>query len=285
MEQLRLCKNDRIYIWKENDFPLKDNQIDQDAPALIPYLNIEEYKDPEENPPVLLIFPGGGFMYKELYKEGEQIAFLGNKLGMRAFVLDYRTVPYTHPCQIKDIQRSIRFIRFNAEKYNINPDKICVIGFSAGGMLAGLAAMEYFEGDAWAVDPVDRVSARPDAAVLCYAVTCLRDIDPIPELLLGAYASKTEICSHYDLISRADDINCPVFCWATCGDKSVSSLHSLELMEQLSRKNKDFELHIYEDGPHGLSLARHNGAAAQWIPSMVKWLSRYGFNLKSYFSC
>jgi acetyl esterase/lipase len=204
---------------------------------------------------------------------------------MRAFVLDYRTIPYTHPCQIIDVQRSIRYIRFNAEKYNVNPDKICVIGFSAGGMIAGLAAMEPWEGDPGAADPIDRLSAKVNAAILCYAVTRLRDIEPIQEMLLGAYASNREICSRYDLPGRADDVNCSIFCWATCGDQSVPSLQSLEMAEHLRCRGRDFELHIYEDGPHGLSLSRHNGAAAQWIPSMVKWLLRHGFNIESYSLC
>jgi acetyl esterase/lipase len=204
---------------------------------------------------------------------------MANRLGMYAFVLDYRVFPYTHPCQMLDLQRSIRFIRYNAGNYGVDPDRICVIGFSAGGSMAALAAVERSDGDANAPDPVDRLSAKPNAAVLCYAVTNLKGIEPIQKILLGSAAMDPDVCRHYDFISCADNTACPLFIWATCNDQSVSSLQSLELAEQLKKKGKNFELHIYENGPHGLSLSRHNGAVAQWIPSMTKFLSRNSFDL------
>jgi acetyl esterase/lipase len=278
MDGLRLTKDERIYLWNGNDFPLKTDVIDQYAPALIPYPGAEREKPPAKLP-VMLVCPGGGFVYKEMYKEGEQIALMANKLGMYAFVLDYRVFPYTHPCQILDLQRSIRFIRYHADDYRVDPDKICVIGFSAGGSMAALAAVERPGGDANAPDPVDRLNAKPDAAVLCYAVTNLKGIEPVQKIVPGNAAPDPKACRHYDFISRAGNIECPLFIWATCNDQSVPSLQSLELAEQLKKKGKDFELHIYENGPHGLSVSRHNGAVAQWIPAMTKFLSRNSFDL------
>jgi acetyl esterase/lipase len=278
MAQPVLTKPDKIYLWDKKIFPLKDDKIDQYAPAIIPYQLFRKAGQTKKLP-VMLICPGGGFMYKELYKEGEQIAFMANKLGMSAFVLDYRTAPYAHPNQILDIQRSIRFIRFHAEKYGIDPNRICVIGFSAGGMIAGLAATERPEGNSEAIDPIDRISAKPDAVVLCYAITNLQKMEFFQKLLLGSVSPGKDISKRYNLPSCVDNINCPLFIWTTCNDKSVPSLQSLDMGEQLSKTGKDFEIHIFEEGPHGLSLSQYNGAVAQWIPAMEKWLSRHSFNV------
>lgn len=115
----------------------------------------------------VIICPGGGYTSRAFH-EGEPYALMFNEAGIHAAVVDYRVAPYSHPAPLLDLQRAVRFVRYHAEAWNILPDKIAVCGSSAGGHLA-MCAAEFFDRGKTEGDEIDRISCRPDAAILCYA--------------------------------------------------------------------------------------------------------------------
>ena len=117
----------------------------------------------------VVICPGGGYGHLAEH-EAFPVAQWLNDAGIAAFILRYRLAPHRHPVQLMDAQRAIRLVRARAQEWNVAPDHVGVLGFSAGGHLASTAATHFDAGHPDAADPVERQSCRPDAAVLCYAV-------------------------------------------------------------------------------------------------------------------
>ncbi|MEM6279118.1 MAG: alpha/beta hydrolase, partial [Verrucomicrobiota bacterium] len=123
----------------------------------------------------VIICPGGGYGGLAVDHEGHQPALWFQEQGVSAFVLHYRlgSQGYHHPAQLSDVQRAIRFVRSKAEEFQLDPSRIAVMGFSAGGHLASMAATLYDEEAYEAADEIDKVSARPDFVILCYPVISL----------------------------------------------------------------------------------------------------------------
>ena len=122
-------------------------------------------------PTAVVVAPGGGYRDLAMNHEGRQIANWLNAAGVSAFVLKYRLGPrYHHPIELGDAQRAIRLVRTHAAEYGVKPDRIGMMGFSAGGHLTSTAETHFDAGNPAAPDPIDRASSRPDFAVLCYAV-------------------------------------------------------------------------------------------------------------------
>src|ERR1035441_2383277 len=140
---------------------------DIDKPSLAPYL----VPAGRGTGTAVIVCPGGGYGHLAMDHEGDQIARWLNSLGVSAFVLKYRPRPkYHHPVERGDAQRAIRTVRSKAAEYRLLPDRIGIMGFSAGGHLASTAGTHFDAGDAAAADPSDRLSSRPDFLVLCYPV-------------------------------------------------------------------------------------------------------------------
>lgn len=263
----------KYYLWNEYDYPQKNAAVRQSAPSLISF----PLPDDGIQHPAIIVLPGGAFMYKEMSKEGSQIALACNRFGYHAFVLDYRVIPYKHPCQFIDAQRAVRWIRYHASDFRIDAKKISVIGFSAGGQLAGMLATNPSEGEPQAQDPIDRLSAKPYAAGLCYAVlntSCLiPEIYPMIEKLLTKSQLKTEEYKKFSPVSCINKNTSPVFCWATSDDQRVPSTNSLDMTENAVKCGRtDCELHIFETGLHGMALSLWDGCVNQWITMFFNWL-------------
>src|SRR5205809_423087 len=140
---------------------------DADIPAITVFLP----RTMSQNTPAVVVCPGGGYVQLASNHEGRQVANYLNSLGIAAFVLRYRLGPrYHHPIELGDAQRAIRTLRSHASDWRLDPSRIGVMGFSAGGHLAMTASTWLDTGDASAQDPADRVSSRPDFAVLGYPV-------------------------------------------------------------------------------------------------------------------
>src|SRR5262249_33300429 len=140
---------------------------DRDKPAITVYM------PPNTAGPLtaVVIAPGGSYRALSMNNEGRAPANFLNSLGVAAFVLRYRLGPqYRHPIELGDVQRGIRVVRSHAAEWHLAPDRIGVMGFSAGGHLASSASTHFDGGDPQAADPTDRASSRPDFAVLCYPV-------------------------------------------------------------------------------------------------------------------
>lgn len=227
----------------------------------------------------VVVYPGGGYRNLALDHEGTQIAQWLNSLGMAAFVLKYRLGPrYHHPVQLGDAQRAIRLVRARAAEFRVSPNRIGIWGFSAGGHLASTAATHFDAGNPAAVDPIDRVSSRPDFAVLSYAVISftteythkgslanLLGDNPDPELV--------KLLSN-ELQVRADTP--PVFLFHTNEDTSVPPENSVLFYLALRRQKIPAELHIYERGRHGVGLAATDATLGTWPARLADWFRGRG---------
>jgi acetyl esterase/lipase len=136
---------------------------DEDKPTLAPYI-VPQGKGTGT---AVIVCPGGSYLHLSMDKEGDQVARWLNSIGVTAFVLKYRLGPkYRHPVELGDAQRAIRTVRQKAEEYRVMPDRIGIMGFSAGGHLASTVGTHFDPGTADAADPIDRLSSRPDFLVL-----------------------------------------------------------------------------------------------------------------------
>jgi acetyl esterase/lipase len=225
----------------------------------------------------VIVVPGGGYAGRAEHEKWP-IADFFNKAGLHAFVLDYRVSPHRHPEPLMDAQRAIRMVRQKAAEWKVKPDKIAILGFSAGGHLTASSGVFFEAGKSDSPDPVERVSSRPDALVLCYPVISSKDFGHRGsfENLLGKEASETELAK-MSLEDQVRDDTPPTFLWSTANDTAVPVENSFQFARSLRKKEIPFEMHIYPDGPHGLGLAQADPHVATWTPLCVEWLRGMGW--------
>jgi acetyl esterase/lipase len=246
----------------------------KDQPELIIYLA------EKPNGAAVVICPGGGYGHLAMDHEGHQIAKWLNENGIAGFICDYRhrTKGYGHPAPLDDAQRAIRTVRARAKEFNVDPDKIGIIGFSAGGHLASTAVTHFDAGDPLSTDPVKRASSRPDFGILCYPVIAfdqpfthrgsqknLLGDDPAAELVASLSSEK-----------QVTDQTPPCFLWHTAEDKGVPPENSVVFYQALLAHKVPGELHVYEKGKHGLGLAKDVPGTAGWPAACIAWLKNRG---------
>jgi acetyl esterase/lipase len=232
----------------------------------------------------VVVCPGGGYRVVAADHEGKQIAEWLNSLGVSAFVLQYRLGErYRHPAPLQDAQRAIRLVRSRANEWGVDPKRVGILGFSAGGHLASTAATHFDDGQADAVDPVERQGSRPDFAVLCYAVISL--LDPPAHAgsrrhLLGDPADPKLV----ELLSNERQVTPrtpPTFLWHTADDSAVPVANSLLFFEALTKAGVPGELHVFPHGRHGLGLAPGDPALTQWPRLCAVWMEGLGLLKKA----
>lgn len=250
---------------------LASNQ--QMKPKLQPYL----LKTGTQNP-AMLIAPGGAYIVRSEDPEGVQVARWLNSIGISAFVLDYRLAPYAHPAQLADAQRAIRYLRYHADEFNIDPNRIGILGFSAGGHLAAMAGTLFEDGNPASPDPVDRVSSRPDLMVLAYAVTSTQpdDIQIMNAILLGAERNQT-LADRLSPVKQVTAQTPPAFIWQCQDDPLIPAAKSEAFAEALMLNGVPYELHIFPKGGHGIGLATDKDGVGAWPALCEKWLRERGF--------
>jgi acetyl esterase/lipase len=244
----------------------------EDKPTLTVYL-------PDESKAVgtaVVICPGGGYGGLAVDHEGKQIGEWLNSLGVAGFVLEYRHRGrgYGHPAPLEDAQRAIRTVRANAEKWKIDPKKIGIIGFSAGGHLASTAGTHFDQGDPKAADPIDRASCRPDFMILCYAVIALGEPfthNGSQENLIGKDAPP-ELVESLSNEKQVTSATPPAFLMHTDEDAAVPSENSVQFYLALRRAKVPGELHIYRAGQHGLGLAKGATGLEMWPKECEAWM-------------
>lgn len=238
----------------------------------------------------VVICPGGGYGALAMDHEGEQVAEWLNSLGVAGLILKYRLGPrYHHPIMLQDAQRAIRTARARAEEWKLDPKRIAILGFSAGGHLASTAATHFDAGRPVADDPIDRQGARPDRAILLYPVVALatpyahggskRNLlgeDP-PEELVKGLSNETQVTSETP----------PTFLAHTNEDTGVPAENSILFVLALRKARVPVEFHLFEKGQHGLGLgagrnptAGEPPAFAQWPALCALWLKGQGFLTK-----
>ena len=222
----------------------------------------------------VIVCPGGGYQHLAMEKEGSDIARWLNSLGVTAFVLQYRLGPkYHHPIELGDAQRAIRTVRAKAGDYRVNPDRIGIMGFSAGGHLASSAGTHFDAGEPSAADTIDRVSSRPDFLILGYPVISFVAYTHkgSKDSLLGPNADQKLVESMSSELAVTAQTP-PTFLFHTTTDATVPVENSVLFYMALRKAGVPAELHIYERGPHGVGLAPTDEALSSWPARLSDWL-------------
>lgn len=260
---------------------MKQIRMWETTPALAGEEPVLEYY-PAENKrtdATVVILPGGGYTHRAKH-EGEGYALLLNSMGLDAFVCEYRVLPYTFPVPLLDARRAIRYVRAHAAEYGVNPDRIAVMGSSAGGHLAALVANYRHPIEHEGVDELDLVSPFPNATIHCYAVSHYPDGVYVQQSgsfgnLMGAGKEDTFPSISPDLLVTEDTP--PAFLWHTSKDSSVTVRHSYLYAMALSRFGIPHELHVFPFGGHGMGVAPRDPHVAQWTGLLKNWLTVMGW--------
>jgi len=264
-------------LW-ENDAPGALGTTDDDKPTLTMFPMRPGSAGPVPTTAVI-IAPGGSYGRLAANHEGRQVANWFNSLGVTAFVLRYRLGPrYHHPVEMGDAQRAIRLVRANAEKFGIRADRVGFMGFSAGGHLASTVATHFDAGNPSASDPIDRMGSRPDFVVLAYPVitmtaeyghklsaTNLLGEHPDPKL---AKQMSTEL-----QVTRDTP---PTFLFSTNADTAVRAESFIMLYLSLREAGVPAEIHVFENGAHGVGLDAGDPALGEWPVLLRNWLRGRG---------
>jgi acetyl esterase/lipase len=249
----------------------------QDVPTITPYLPDVTNRTGA----ALVICPGGGYAHLAPH-EGNDYALWLNQHGVACFVLKYRlgSGGYHYPVEFEDGTRAIRWVRAHATDYKIDPDRVGIMGSSAGGHMASMLLTHFDSGSTNSDDPVERQSSRPELGILCYPVITMGEYahqgskDNLlgkhpPEKLVKLLSSELQVSSNTP----------PCFIWSTYEDKTVPVENSLMFAGALRKNHVPFELHIYQKGPHGMGLKDKPPFAHPhpWAADCLFWLKVQNF--------
>jgi|KBSMisStaDraftv2_1062788.scaffolds.fasta_scaffold41262_2 acetyl esterase/lipase len=247
----------------------------------IPTLTIFDPQEGHGNGSAVVVLPGGAYVGLAANLEGRQVADWFTARGFHAFVLSYRLSSngYLLPVPLLDARRALQTVRARARDYAINPNRIVIIGFSAGGHLAALASTQPVPGKPDAEDPIERVSSRPDYLVLGYP-------------WIGAISSDTthlSYCKLFKVMDRCEALRTayspdlfvnkdtpPTFWFHTFNDVTVPVEQGLRFYDALVKAGVPSEAHIFSNGPHGTGLGKADAALDQWPNLLEIWLRAQG---------
>jgi len=244
------------------------------VPSLTPYLPPAG----RANGTAVIVCPGGGYTVLAIDKEGRAVAEWLNSLGISAFVLKYRLKEYGHPAPLRDVLRAVRLLRSDAATWGIRPDRIGVIGFSAGGHLAASAATLFDAPEGRTGAPLDRVSGRPDFAILVYPVIVLTGPyahNGSRRALIGD-APAPGLAESLSLDTRATKDTPPTFLVHGGTDTAVPPENSTLFYLALRKAGVPAELHNFERGAHGFGLQPNHGPVSNWPQRCAEWLAGQG---------
>jgi acetyl esterase/lipase len=265
-----------IRLWA-NDAPEAKGKSCDD----IPTLTILAPRAGKTNGSAVIVLPGGAYLGLAADLEGREVADWFTARGFRAFVLSYRLTShgYVLPVPLLDARRAVQLVRARARDYHLDPNRIVIIGFSAGGHLAALAATQPVPGNPDAEDPIDRVPSRPDYLVLGYP-------------WLGAVTSDTahlSYCKLFNLMDKCAALEAaytpalfvtkdtpPTFIYHTFTDETVPIEQSMRFYEALIKAGVVSEMHVFAKGPHGTGLGGGDPTLDQWPALLENWLRAQG---------
>lgn len=232
--------------------------------------------------PLVLICPGGGYAMTS-NREAEPIALQFNSMGYQAAVLRYSCAPAVYPTALCEVAQSVKLIREHAEDWNVDAEKIIVMGFSAGGHLA--ASYGVFWNESWLTEKMQchKQLLKPNGLVLCYPVISSKEEiahqDSIKNLLGESYSEMKEQVSLEDKVGKHTP---KTFLWHTFTDPVVPFWNSFRFAEALGKAGVPMEYHLYPQGGHGLSLANEQTANEEgkgvekvcqsWVPLLRSWM-------------
>ncbi|MBE7047362.1 MAG: alpha/beta hydrolase [Ruminococcaceae bacterium] len=259
-----------IKLW-ENDIPYFNEE------AETPNMMTAFIRETDKPLPAVIVFPGGGYVNRARH-EAEPIAEYYYSMGFHAFVVEYRVSPNRYPAPLIDAQRAIKIVRYNAKKWNVDPDKIITLGFSAGGHLC---AMTLTMDDVCTVtgDEIDKMSAKVNGGILCYALTNVEEgyghVGAGKNLLGDSYE---DLKADYSLEKKVTADTPPCFIWHTFEDPVVNVKNALFFADKLKENNVSCEMHIFPNGRHGLGMGDRITddikEVRQWAKLSSDWITR-----------
>lgn len=256
---------EKIKLWKETDEPYMTAYIPKD----------------KKSDCAILIFPGGGYTHLAAH-EGKSYAEFFASHGIFSAVVEYRVFPNLFPAPLQDAQRALQILRYNAEKYGIDKNKIAVMGSSAGAHLAALLST-YRKLEADVSDEISKEDILPNAQILCYGVLTL--VGDYTHTGSGVHLlgdKKEELSASLSPILIADEKTPQAFLWHAWSDGGVPMENSLEYAKRLRSKGIPTELHIFPEGGHGMGLCtggdRVKQYNAKWASLLLAWLQFINFN-------
>ncbi len=263
-----------LKLWPKGA-PLAKGDRDTDQPSLTVYTPSKDIA----NGAAIVICPGGGYRKLAMDHEGHQVAQWLNSIGIAAFILQYRHAPdYQHPAPLMDAQRAIRTVRSRASEWAIDPQRIGILGFSAGGHLTSSAGTHFDSGNPEATDPIEQVSSRPDFMVLIYPVISFtteythkgsrRNLlgDNPEEELIKLFSNELQVTRETP----------PAFLVHTSGDTGVPAENSVLFYLAMRKAGIPGELHVFELGPHGFGLYPKPPIKFDWPSLCEEWMKNRG---------
>ncbi|MGB0768172.1 MAG: alpha/beta hydrolase, partial [Phycisphaeraceae bacterium] len=249
-----------------------------------PAIDVYHAKGEDRNGAAVVICPGGGYGILAYQHEGVEIARWLNRHGITGVILRYRMHPYRHPVPMTDVQRALQTVRANAKAWSLDPERIGVLGFSAGGHLASTATVHHRAADPDSDDPIERVSSRPDFSVLVYPVITLRP--PTAHMgsrrnLLGPHPSEA-LLDEMSTEKRVDAKTPPTLLVHSKDDRAVPIGNSELFLEALKEHGVPGKLLAYETGGHGYGLGRgrndpdNTHETDAWPSACIAWLTEIG---------
>lgn len=248
---------------------------ERDKPSLTIYLPPTD----KATGTAVVVCPGGGYGGLAISYEGHDVARWLNTLGIAGIVLKYRVAPDRHPIPMYDAQRAIRFVRFYAKEWKVDPGRVGILGFSAGGHLASTAGTHFDVRDIEAQDAMDHLSARPDFMILVYPVITMSDPythkgsrrnllgeNPDPKLI-------EDLSNEKQVTAKTP----PTFLVHTEEDTAVPAENSILFYRAMLKHKVPGELHVFEKGQHGLGMDRRPELPfSSWPRLCAAWLEGRG---------
>jgi acetyl esterase/lipase len=247
----------------------------------IPTLTIFRPHPGRENGTAVIIAPGGAYLGLASNLEGRQVADWFAARGVTGFVLKYRLgKTYLFPTPLVDAQRAIRFVRSQAKGFGVSPDRIGIMGFSAGGHLAASAATMFEGGNASAADPIDVVSSKPDFLILGYPwLNAMKKDEKSGEI---SYCSVLKIeagkCAfgQYSPDAHVTAQTPPTFIYHTTNDELVPVSASVTFYQALTAAGVQVEMHLFANGKHGSGLGNGDASLYAWPALLEAWMRARG---------
>ncbi len=231
------------------------------------------------NGAAVVVCPGGGYGALAVNHEGKDVGQWFTERGVTAFMLKYRLGPrYRHPAPLQDAQRALRTVRARAQTLGLDPRRIGIMGFSAGGHLASTAGTHFDDGKPDAADPLERMSCRPDFLILCYPVVTFSE----PYLHCGSRTNllgkepDPKLIEHLSNDKQVTGRTPPTFLFHTDADAGVVPENSVLFYLALRKAKVPAELHIYEQGKHGVGLAPKDPILSSWPERLEGWMRGRG---------
>lgn len=268
------AQNTPFPLW-QNGAPGAVGNEPLDVPTLTPFFAPKD----KATGASIVICPGGGYSHLSDVKEGSDVAKWLNSLGISAFVLKYRLgMRYHQPAPLQDVSRAMRIVHSRAKEWNLDENRIGVLGFSAGGHLASTLGTHFDAGKADAPDPIERVSSRPDLMILIYPVISMGEFthQGSKKNLLGENPTD-ELIKLYSNELQVTKETPPTFLIHTMNDTVVPFENSMMFVSALRKAAIPVEFHLYEKGPHGFGLAPNDPVLATWAGRCADWLNLHGF--------